>query len=46
MMGFLTCDDYILSRWPKLVLLGRSCSEPFSCLHQDIVSMQIMSWGL
>src|SRR5258708_7378288 len=33
MMGFLTCDSYILSRWPKLVLLGGSCSEPFSCLH-------------
>ncbi len=33
MMGFLTCDDGVISRQPKLVLLGRSSIEPISHLH-------------
>src|SRR5258705_4685027 len=35
MMGFLTCDDCVMSRWPKLVSLGGSSIEPFSHLQCD-----------
>src|SRR6266436_4685881 len=34
MMGFSSCDDSDVFQWPKLVSIGGSCSEPFSCLHQ------------
>src|SRR5260221_4473686 len=32
-MGFSSCDNSDIFQWPKLVSIGGSCSEPFSCLH-------------
>src|SRR5258708_40100134 len=34
MMGFSSCDDSDVFQWLKIVSIGRSCSEPFSHLHQ------------
>src|SRR5260370_40963035 len=34
MMGFSSCDNSDVFQWPKLVSIGRSCSEPFSHLQQ------------
>src|SRR6266436_4733513 len=33
MMRFSSCDNSNVCQWPKLVSIGGSCSEPFSCLH-------------
>src|SRR5258708_514962 len=33
MMGFSSCDNSDVFQWLKLVSIGGSCSEPFSCLH-------------
>src|SRR5260221_5151216 len=34
----------IISGWPKLVLIGRSCSEPFSCLQQSLYLVIMQCW--
>ncbi len=41
MMGFLTCNDGVISRWPKLVLLGGSSIEPISHLHCFLTALSI-----
>src|SRR5260221_8937091 len=33
MMRFLSCNNSDIFQWPKLVSIGGSRSEPFSCLH-------------
>src|SRR5260370_29095604 len=33
MMGFSSYNDSDVFQWLKLVSIGGSCSEPFSCLH-------------
>ena len=33
MMGFSSCNNSDVFQWPKLVSIGRSCSEPFSRLQ-------------
>src|SRR5258708_2078044 len=35
MMGFSSCNNSDVFQWPKLVSVGRSCSEPFSCLQHS-----------
>src|SRR5258708_8469999 len=38
MMGFSSCNNSDIFQWPKLVSMGGSCSEPFSCLQHVAAS--------
>src|SRR5260221_9871271 len=44
MMGFSSCDNSDVFQWLKLVSIGGSCSEPFSCLQRVNQEIKAYLW--